>query len=270
MGSSENHEKSTFLYNEIPLFYWFCKKKPEIHFSLRSIPHFFFLKKIKSFRSKRIVLLFFFVLFLISFTSAFMKLIVQQIKKNKKFIKRKNRKDLYKNSFLLHVPVEQPCYDFIKITKQTFKTKTKNSFLFKKCSNIPDISNTKKIKKWFLSFWVHSIFLMWRAVCTLEKFRNFTVASSSTITHDSIFISSSCRRKSEKKNVFYLCFFFQKRTKLCAFYCNTGVSQYIRAMMTWRVPLLRFFSLKRITPKERISLLARNMSVNNTKSAKTV
>ena len=126
----------------------------------------------------------------------------------------------------------------------------------------------KKIKKCLSFFRVHFIFLMWRAVCTLEKFWNFTVASSSTITHDSIFISSSCRRKSEKKNVLNICFLFQKRTKRCTFYCNTGVSQYIRAMMTWRVPPLRFFSLKRITPKERISLLVRNMSVNNTKKCK--
>lgn len=113
-------------------------------------------------------------------------------------IKKKNWK---KNSFLLHVPVEQPCYDFIGITVQTFKTKI-ISFFKKQIHQFGNVFFSKKKK--FQLFLVPTIFPTWQAVCTLEKLLSFTVAGSSTITNDSGFTYPSCRVWSEERNVFLI------------------------------------------------------------------
>lgn len=85
-------------------------------------------------------------------------------------------------------------------------------------------------------------------------------------------IPSSFPRVAEenpKKRMFFWFAFLEKSATHCAFSCNTGVSQYIRAMMTWREPPLRTISKICHSKRKKLKyLLARKMSVNNIKICK--
>lgn len=107
-----------------------------------------------------------------------------------------NTSELQYNQIIMvqpQIPLRLPCYDFTPVLNPTFTLDkfrmTKKDLPIQLGKVPPNLPN-------YLKFRIELISMAWRAVCT--KFGDsFTVAYLSTITSDSIFMSSNFRAQSE-------------------------------------------------------------------------
>ena len=79
--------------------------------------------------------------------------------------------------------------------------------------------------------------LPWRAVCTRPE-NVFTAAFWSAITTDSDFMGSGCRPQSELRRNFWDSLAIASLLPIVLRHCRVCVTQGIRAVLTWRLPLL--------------------------------
>ena len=140
---------------------------------------------------------------------------------------------LKKESIQLQVPLQLPCYDFTTIINNTVKISTRVEH-----QQVFFVSGTFYVKTQInVFFWVQFTFRVWRAVCTRLRYK-FTVACWSTITSDSNFMQASCSLQSELRRTLMGLASSREFATRCIRHCSMCVAQDIRAMMTWRRPLL--------------------------------